>query len=226
MTILDALLAKGRPVAAAAGWPRAEVDAETWRDAIELLAARQCTLTALWAEVATAHVALRDETGEAAAILSLACPDGHFPSIGEAHPPAIRLERAIHDLTGLVADGLPDTRPWLDHGRWTGDGTAAPYAFLGAEGESLHQIPVGPVHAGIIEPGHFRFTASGETVVRLEERLGYVHKGNAGLMAGADLARAAKLAGRMSGDSTVAYSIAFARAVEAAAGVAIPPRAA
>ncbi len=59
------------------------------------------------------------------------------------------------------------------------------------EGEGLHQIPVGPVHAGIIEPGHFRFTASGETVVRLEERLGYVHKGIDGLMTGADIATAA-----------------------------------
>ncbi len=69
---------------------------------------------------------------------------------------------------------------------------ADPYAFLPAEGESLHQIPVGPVHAGIIEPGHFRFTANGETVVRLEERLGYVHKGIEGLMAGADVERAAQ----------------------------------
>ena len=67
---------------------------------------------------------------------------------------------------------------------------AEPYAFLPAEGEGLHQIPVGPVHAGIIEPGHFRFTANGETVVRLEERLGYVHKGIEALMAGADLERA------------------------------------
>ena len=58
----------------------------------------------------------------------------------------------------------------------------APYPFLPVEGESLHQIPVGPVHAGIIEPGHFRFTANGETVVRLEERLGYVHKGIETLM--------------------------------------------
>jgi Ni,Fe-hydrogenase III large subunit len=138
----------------------------------------------------------------------------------------MRLERAIRDLTGLVADGLPDLRPWLDHGRWSGDGTETPYAFLTAEGESLHQIPVGPVHAGIIEPGHFRFTASGETVVRLEERLGYVHKGTAGLMTGADLARAAKLASRMSGDTTVAYATAFARAVEDAAGVKAPERAA
>ena len=99
------------------------------------------------------------------------------------------------------------------------------YAFLPAEGESLHQIPVGPVHAGIIEPGHFRFTASGETVVRLEERLGYVHKGIESLMAGASIERAAKLAARTSGDSTVAYGIAFAHAVEAALGAEAPPRA-
>ena len=99
------------------------------------------------------------------------------------------------------------------------------YAFLPAEGPPLHQIPVGPVHAGIIEPGHFRFTANGETVVRLEERLGYVHKGIDGLMAGAPLEQAARLAGRVSGDSTVAYALAFARAVEAALGVEPPPRA-
>ena len=81
------------------------------------------------------------------------------------------------------------------------------YAFLPVEGESLHQIPVGPVHAGIIEPGHFRFTANGETVVRLEERLGYVHKGIEGLMAGAPLERArASSPARVSGDSTVAYA--------------------
>src|SRR5205085_7383578 len=82
------------------------------------------------------------------------------------------------------------------------------YDFLPTEGESLHRIPVGPVHAGIIEPGHFRFTANGETVVRLEERLGYVHKGVEALMQGADPARAARLAGHVSGDSTVAYALA------------------
>ena len=91
------------------------------------------------------------------------------------------------------------------------------YPFLPVEGESLHQIPVGPVHAGIIEPGHFRFTADGETVVRLEQRLGYVHKGIDHLMHGATLEQAARLAGRTSGDSTVAYAFAFARAVESGA---------
>ena len=99
------------------------------------------------------------------------------------------------------------------------------YAFLPVEGEDLHQIPVGPVHAGIIEPGHFRFTANGETVVRLEERLGYVHKGIDGLMTGADLDKGAKLACRVSGDSTVAYGIAFAQAVESALQVKVPERA-
>ncbi len=144
---------------------------------------------------------------------------------GARHPPAIRLERAIRDLFGLEATGAPDTRPWLDLGFWDvrhplGNKQPAqkpaPYAFLPVEGESLHQIPVGPVHAGIIEPGHFRFTANGEHVVRLEQRLGYVHKGIESLMAGATLDDAAKLAGRTSGDSTVAYSFAFALAAEAA----------
>ena len=102
---------------------------------------------------------------------------------------------------------------------------ARPYPFLASEGKSLHQIPVGPVHAGIIEPGHFRFTANGEAIVRLEERLGYAHKGVEGLMAGASVERAAQLAGRTSGDSTVAYAYAFARAVEAALDVEAPPRA-
>ena len=124
----------------------------------------------------------------------------------------------MRDLAGLEADGSPDMRPWLHHGE--------PYRFLPAEGESLHQIPVGPVHAGIIEPGHFRFTANGETVVRLEERLGYAHKGIGALMVGAPIERAAALAGRVSGDSTVAFSLAFAQAVEDALAIEVPPRAA
>ena len=91
----------------------------------------------------------------------------------------------LRDLFGLEPVGLPDPRPWLDHGP-----NPTAYPFLPVEGESLHQIPVGPVHAGIIEPGHFRFTADGETVVRLEQRLGYVHKGIDHLMRGATLDQA------------------------------------
>ncbi len=226
MTLLSDLVAGGDPVAAHRPWPRVRVDAPVWRSAIDRLASGDLTLFGLWGETDAAHMALLDPGGSGVAILSIACPSGHYPSVGARHPPAIRLERAMRDLSGLVPDGLTDTRPWLDHGRWgSPDTPPLPYRFLPVEGEALHRIPVGPVHAGIIEPGHFRFTCDGETVVRLEERLGYTHKGIGGLMQGASLERAATLAGRVSGDSTVAYAFAFARAVEAALGVAPPPRA-
>ena len=102
---------------------------------------------------------------------------------------------------------------------------ATDYEFLEVKGEGLHQIPVGPVHAGVIEPGHFRFTCNGETVVRLEERLGYVHKGIERHLQGKTIEDAAKVVARVSGDSTVAYSLAFARAVEAALGIEVSARA-
>ena len=235
MTALGDLIARGRPVATHRPVPRAIVDAATWTLAGEALHEQRLTLLGFWGERAMVHLALLDESAGEHAVLSLDCPGGRFPSIAALHPPALRLERVIGDLFGLAAEGAPDARPWLDHGRWgvthplgaSRPAVEAPrsYAFLPAEGESLHQIAVGPVHAGIIEPGHFRFTAGGETVVRLEERLGYVHKGIEGLMQGADPDRAARLAGRLSGDSTVAYGIAFARAAEAALGIEAPARA-
>jgi Ni,Fe-hydrogenase III large subunit len=228
-------MADGRAVPGHRPWPRAVVGREIWQDAIGLMRDEQCTLLALWGEQAFVHMALVDETRNEVGIVSIACEDNRFPSVGRLHPPAIRLERALRDLSGPEPEGLPDTRPWLDHGKWpvqrplgqvaSASGASSPYAFLPAEGESLHQIPVGPVHAGIIEPGHFRFTASGETIVRLEERLGYVHKGIEALMAGLTIDRAAVLAGRVSGDSTVAYALAFSRAVEAACGADVPARA-
>ncbi len=178
-------------------------------------------------------MALLDEGEGDIVVLTIEGSD--YPSVGELHAPAIRLERALRDLWGLNPVGLPDTRPWLDHGKWgerhplgshRRTTAAAPaYVFLPAEGDSLHQIAVGPVHAGIIEPGHFRFTANGETIVRLEERLGYVHKGIESLMTGASIEQGAKLAGRASGDSTVAYALAFAQAVESALSLKIPRRA-
>lgn len=246
-TILDV----GQPVAEHRPWPRVVVGAETWKTLIEGLAGGAWTLLGLWGEIGMVHLAAREDASGTLGVASLPCPDGQFPSVGRLHPPAQRLERTISDLVGLQPVGNPDPRPWLDHGRWPvrhplgaatawtsppnplsmhGEGVAKPgerlvYSFLPAEGESLHQIPVGPVHAGIIEPGHFRFTASGEAVVRLEERLGYVHKGIESLLTGAPLERAARLVGRVSGDSTVAYALAFARAVEAATETDVPARA-
>jgi Ni,Fe-hydrogenase III large subunit len=216
-------------------WSRAAVGEEGWRRATDLLAAGRCTLLGLWGDAPDIHMALLDEQARDIAVISIASRDGAYPSVAARHPPAIRLERAIRDLFGLEATGAPDTRPWLDLGFWDighplgrqqSARPPAPYMFLPAEGEGLHQIPVGPVHAGIIEPGHFRFTANGEHVVRLEQRLGYVHKGIEGLMAGAPLDTATTLAGRTSGDSTVAYAWAFAQAAEAALEVTVPPRAA
>ena len=215
-------------------WPRVVVDEEIWRSVAARLRDGEITLSGLWGDTSAVHMAILDETSTEMIVVGLDCPNGSFPSVGQVHPPAIRFERAIEDLFGLTPLGSPDARNWLDHGRWgvrhplgrrTEPVQPLAYAFLPSEGEGLHQIPVGPVHAGIIEPGHFRFTANGEAVVRLEERLGYVHKGIESLMQGADLMHAAKLAGRTSGDSTLAYAVCFARAAEAALDIEAPARA-
>ncbi|HEX6118941.1 MAG TPA: NADH-quinone oxidoreductase subunit C, partial [Dongiaceae bacterium] len=169
MTVLGEILENGQRVAAHRPWPRVIVNPDGWESAAFLAADGGCTLIGLWGEADAVHMALAVQDPLEIAIVSLPCPDGGFPSVGQHHPPAIRLERAIHDLFGLVPRGADDSRPWLDHGRWgkrhplgksRGDaGMGDPYAFLPVEGESLHQVPVGPVHAGTIEPGHFRFTA-------------------------------------------------------------------
>src|SRR5262249_11195891 len=150
------------------------------------LSAGYWTLLGLWGDTGAVHMAVLDDDAREIAVVTMPCPDGHFPSVGALHPPAIRLERAVRDLYGLEPVGSPDTRPGLALGcgdvrpplgeRGAAPTRRVPSPFLPAAGEALPQIPAGPVHAGIIEPGHFRFTANGETVVRLEQRLGYVHK--------------------------------------------------
>jgi Ni,Fe-hydrogenase III large subunit len=213
-------------------WPRFRLSREQWLDLATHLTIADWALLGLWAEPGEVHAAFCDASDGAVAVASLACAEGDFPSLAALRPGALRLERAVQDLFALRAAGIGDRRPWLDHGQWGArePGGASPrpasgYDFLPAEGEAVHQIPVGPVHAGIIEPGHFRFHCSGEAVVRLEQRLGYVHKGTESLMQGKPVAAAARLAGRISGDSTVAAALAFARAVEAATESAVPERA-
>lgn len=235
MTSLREAMTRGRPVAQSRPWPRHIVDHTNWLRLIREISKGDGDMLSLWSDAANAHMAILDRQSGQIAIVTIECPQGRFPSVAHMHPPALRLERAIHDLYGLEADGTPDRRPWLDHGRWgvrhpgASPEASAPsgdaYAFLTAEGAPLHQIPVGPIHAGVIEPGHFRFSANGEVVVRLEERLGYVHKGIEQSMVGAPLDRAARLAARVSGDSTAAYSWAFAGAVEKALDVEPPRRA-
>jgi Ni,Fe-hydrogenase III large subunit len=233
MALLDGIPHLGK-AQAHRPWGRVTVDEAAWKAAARDCAAGRLTLLSLWAEPGAIHMALLDAANDVG-VVTHALRHGRFPSVGAIHPPAIRFERAIRDLYGFEPAGLWDLRPWLDFGAWDAMQPlsehpeaapwTAPFVFLPVEGENLHQIPVGPVHAGIIEPGHFRFTANGETVVRLEQRLGSVHKGIEALMSGASLDKGAKLAGRTSGDSTVAYALAFARAVEAALSFEAPPRA-
>lgn len=205
-----------------------QVSPSEWIKIAHQIAEGALDLVSLWADEDRVLMAIQSVADHKIRTVSIRPQNGHFPSVARIHAPAIRLERTIHDLFGYIGEGANDLRPWLDHGRWgirrphssphaaSSDGDQ--YAFLTAEGEPLHQIPVGPVHAGIIEPGHFRFSANGETVVRLEERLGYVHKGVDLLMKGLSVSDGARLAGRISGDSTVAYAYAFACAVESAIG--------
>lgn len=239
MATLQELLTANPTPGAHLSWPHITADDALWHDLAEQLQQGAVTLLGLWGENrqsgGVVRVAVVDEAQRTGAVVTHDCPGGQYPALSKSHPPAMRLERTVRDLFGLLPIGLPDTRPWLDHGMWPvrhplggqtpSPALAVPYPFLGAQGEGLHQIPVGPVHAGVIEPGHFRFTAGGETVVRLEERLGYTHKGVEGLMIGADIKHAAKLAGRVSGDSTVAYALAFANAVESIHDATVPARA-
>ena len=186
------------------------------------------------------RVALHD--GDGLTLLEHTVPDGggHYPDLATIFPAANRMQRAAFDLVGALSEA-DDQRPWLWMASWPIDDhplrrdfQASPkwapgeeeYPFVRVTGDGVHEIPVGPVHAGIIEPGHFRFQVVGEKVLRLEERLGYVHKGIEKRFEALPLGEGHRLAGRVSGDSTVAYAWAYAQALEAIAGVAVPARAA
>ena len=198
---------------------RRAVDAEGWRAGLTAVKVAGGRLAALWAsETPTAVHALLVQH-ERLVCLHLALEAVRsFPDASGLFPAAARMQRAIGDLWGLRSG--EDERPWLvGHGE-------GPYPFVAVEGEGVHEIPVGPVHAGIIEPGHFRFSVVGERVLRLEERLGYVHKGIERRFESMTLIEGAKLAGRVSGDSTVGFAWAYAMALEQAAGAQVPQRAA
>src|SRR5512147_1949042 len=164
-----------------------------------------------------------------------------YPDLSVTFPCADRMQRALRDLLGIEAEGAYDQRAWLRHGAWPADGyplrrdapagetwpnQVEPYAFVQVEGDGVHEIPVGPVHAGIIEPGHFRFSIVGEKVLKLEERLGYVHKGIERRFTELPILEGHRLAARVSGDSAAAYSWAYCQALEGLSGVVVPARAA
>jgi Ni,Fe-hydrogenase III large subunit/Ni,Fe-hydrogenase III component G len=223
----------------------AEVDALQWREACRQVREKGGRLVALWGadngdtgSGFAVHAALSVQSG--LLVIRLRPAADSYPDVSEVFPAANRMQRATFDLLGLRAEQALDQRKWLRHAAWPAgvfplrkcfDAAHAfangvdQYPFVEVGGEGVHEIPVGPVHAGTIEPGHFRFSIVGEGVLRLEERLGYKHKGIEKRFEALTVAEGARLAGRISGDSTVGYAWAYAMAVESATGVTPPARA-
>jgi Ni,Fe-hydrogenase III large subunit/Ni,Fe-hydrogenase III component G len=228
---------------------RAKLARKSWKAAASLARSLGGRLVSLWATdrrpidgQMAVHAAYATGNGLAWVTLPLADLLRIYPGVDDVFAEAVRMQRAITDLLGLLPEEHHDERPWLRHNAWPADyhpllaertgretfeAVREPYPFVPVEGDGVHEIPVGPVHAGIIEPGHFRFSVVGEKVLRLEERLGYTHKGIEKRFEGRSPLDpdCARLAARVSGDSTVAYGWAYAMAVESAAHCSVPPRA-
>jgi Ni,Fe-hydrogenase III large subunit/Ni,Fe-hydrogenase III component G len=224
------------------------VSAESWSAAARAVADSGGRLVSLWGVdrrpagggmVACAAFAVFEGLVWLELRLEEASPS--YPDLSATFACAARMQRAMADLSGMRAAGQDDSRPWLDHGLWPlaspplrFDAQAAAvapgqlpadYPFVRVEGDGVHEIAVGPVHAGIIEPGHFRFSAVGEKVLRLEQHLGYTHKGIERRFTELKPLDGHRLAGRVSGDSTVAYAWAYCMALESAWHCEIPARA-
>ncbi|GGJ67005.1 hydrogenase large subunit [Streptomyces brasiliensis] len=162
------------------------------------------------------------------------------PTLAHLSFPAGRFEREMRDLFGIVPLDHPLPRRLIRHFHWPrgwypmrpdagppppfGE-QEGPYPFLEVEGDGVYEIPVGPVHAGLIEPGHFRFSVVGETILKLKARLWFVHKGIEKLFQGRTVAAGLPLAERISGDTAVGHALAYCLAIEEATGTQVPPEA-
>ena len=230
------------PLPGAPGVRQMDMTPESWHACVTDVAAGGGRLLALWADSAggsTVFAALIAEPVVLLLSLNLSGTSATYPGIADIFPAAARMQRAAADLCGVRAQDL-DQRPWLRHAAWPADYlplvnndppavSAEPavdqYSFVRVTGDGVHEIPVGPVHAGIIEPGHFRFSVVGEKVLKLEERLGYVHKGIEQRFSSLTASEGQRLVARVSGDSTVAYSWAYCQALEGIAQATVPARA-
>ena len=163
-----------------------------------------------------------------------------LPTLAHFSFPAGRFEREMRDLFGIVPLDHPLPRRLVRHAHWPrgwypmrpdagpppefGE-EEGPFPFLEVEGDGVYEIPVGPVHAGLIEPGHFRFSVVGETVLKLKARLWFVHRGVEKLFEGRSVAAGLPLAERISGDTAVGHALAYCLAVEEATGTEVPEQA-
>ncbi|HEV2700959.1 MAG TPA: hypothetical protein VGV09_04960 [Steroidobacteraceae bacterium] len=237
--------ARGTVHAGAPGVRAVTVTREEWRRVAADVAGAGGRLLSLWAGSAghdgrPVHAVFLGGGGGLVVKLPMVPGEPPCPGIDDLFPAASRMQRAVTDLSGVCFTAA-DTRPWLSHAAWPPDfhplsdappvadsvaPVTAPYEFVRVEGDGVHEIAVGPVHAGTIEPGHFRFSVVGEKVLRLEARLGYVHKGIEQRFTQLPILEGHRLAARVSGDSAVAFSWAYCQALEGIAATQLPPRAA
>jgi Ni,Fe-hydrogenase III large subunit/Ni,Fe-hydrogenase III component G len=242
---LRAWFARSNTQPGAPGLRALTVSREEWRHVARDLAAASGRLVALWASrdergAPTIRGSFLAESSGLVLSLQVADPEAPYPGLEDLFPAAARMQRALADLSGMRSTDA-DTRPWLRHAAWplsyrpltdpqpllpAAEPKIDAYEFVRVEGDGVHEIPVGPVHAGIIEPGHFRFSIVGEKVLKLEERLGYVHKGIERRFTELPILEGHRLAARVSGDSAVAFSWAYCQALEGISGTEIPQRAA
>jgi Ni,Fe-hydrogenase III large subunit/NADH:ubiquinone oxidoreductase subunit C len=221
------------------------VEHQQWFNVVKLAAEYQLRFAGIWGqeqadgfevnaifEYTGDYLLLRTKTEQENPVIA---------SITPIYVAADRQERHIHDLLGIIFSEHPNFKRWTKHRAW--DKKQFPlrkteviiplpetppdndYEFLKASGNGVCEAPVGPIHAGIIEPGHFRFQIAGEDVINLEERLGYVHKGIEKIAMGRSIDQLLNLAGKVSGDSTIAHTWAAAQACERALDFKIPERA-
>jgi hypothetical protein len=177
-----------------------------------------------------------DEDAQLQALSTIISPDHpRYESLAKELLQAHGFEREIAEQWAIVPDGHPWLKPLRYHANYRGvpdiwqDVSHRPipgaYPFYSVNGEEVHEVGVGPVHAGIIEPGHFRFQCHGEEILHLEIQLGYQHRGIEPMMCGKDLKRAALLSESIAGDTSIGHSIAFCEVVESLADGMVSPRA-
>ena len=211
-------------------WPRHVLSTEQWWGLVQALPGQpELAFVALWADPAQVHALFW--CGEPL-LASVAVEAGLYAALSPVRPGAALFERMVTDLWGHQAADARDVRPWLDHGAWPllrplaerpapNAGAAEVPEMLAAAGDVVGFGPLPPTPGGV---AHWRVGLTGDVVRGLEARLGYGHRGVLGLMRGKSVAGAARLAARLDGAATVAHSVAFARAVEAALGTVVPPR--
>ena len=184
------------------------------------------------------HVLLGTAGERVEVVVEIPRADAVLPTLAGISYPAGRFEREMRDLYGIVPLYHPQPYRLVRHGHWPTSfhpmlsdadpipyfGSHAGFPFAEVTGKGVYEIPVGPVHAGLIEPGHFRFSVVGETIVRMYQRLYFVHRGVEKLFEGRQVADGIALAERISGDTAVGHSLAYVMAVEDALGVEVPER--